>query len=285
MQGLSIQILEDPFFLSAVLAALLPLVAAGILTGCIGGTIGDRAAGSSIGLAFIIAYLSILGWPPLSPRSSLHKIVYLALIGLLLGVVLDFLIDRVPIRAVGLIWPGVVLAWLGAPQLLGLEVHGLARFVLVWLAGAFMFDRLLALREAKIVAPTMVLVTGIGMSAIALIGAAASLSQLAAAVAAATGGFLLWNWPKQRYPFSMVALFGAASALFSIAATIVLFTRASTLALAILLGIFVAGLLRARLPFVDRPVWGPVAFGLIAMIPMLLAVAAASFVALGSTDL
>ena len=109
----------------------------------------------------------------------------------------------------------------------------------------------------------MVLVTGIGMSVIALIGAAASLSQLAAAVAAATGGFLLWNWPKQRYPFSMVALFGAASALFSIAATIVLFTRASTLALAILLGIFVAGLLRARLPFVDRPVWGPVVFGLI----------------------
>ena len=99
-KGYLIQILEDPFFLSAVLAALLPLVAAGILTGCIGGTIGDRAAGSSIGLAFIIAYLSILGWPPLLPRSSLHKIVYLALIGLLLGVVLDFLIDRVPIRAV-----------------------------------------------------------------------------------------------------------------------------------------------------------------------------------------
>lgn len=268
-----------------MLAALLPLVVAAVLTGCIGGAISVRAAGASIGLAFIIAYVSILGWPPLPPRSSLHKIVYLALIGLVLSVVLDFFIDRIQIKAVTLIWPAIIICWLGWQRVLGLEVLDLARLVLLWLAGAFIFDRLLTLREAHIAAPTMVLVAGIGMSAIALIGAAASLSQLAAAVAAATGGFLLWNWPKQRYPFSMVALFGAASALFSIAVTIVLFTRASTLALAILLGIFAASWLRARLPLADRPVWGPVVFGLVAMVPMLLAVAAAYFVALGSTEL
>jgi hypothetical protein len=284
LQGLPIQILDDPFVLSAVLAALLPLLAAGILTGGIGGTIGIRAAGCSIALAFVIAHLSILGWPPLPPRSSLQKIVYIALIGLLLGVVLDFLIDRVPIRPVALVWPGVILAWLGWQQLLGFEVLDLARLVLLWFAGAFVFDRLLAFRAVEIIAPTMVLVAGLGMSAIAMIGNAASLSQLAAAVAAATGGFLLWNWPKQRYPFSMVALFGAASALFGVGATIVLFTRASSLALAILLGIFAAGFIRARLPLSDRPVWGPIAFGIIVMLPMLLAIAAAFFVAPVSTD-
>ena len=267
-----------------MLAALLPLLAAGILTGGIGGMIGVRAAGCAIALAFVIAHLSILGWPPLPPRSSLQKLVYIALIGLLLGVVLDLLIDRVPVRPVALVWPGVILAWLGWQQLLGFEVLDLARLVLLWFAGAFVFDRLLSLRAAEIVAPTMVLVAGIGMSAIAMIGNAASLSQLAAAAAAATAGFLLWNWPKQRYPFSMAALFGAASALFGVGATIVLFTRASSLALAILLGIFAAGFIRARLPLADRPVWGPIAFGVAAAIPMLLAVAAAFFVTPGSTD-
>ena len=59
-------------------------------------------------------------------------------------------------------------------------------------------------------------------------------------------------------------LFGAASALFGVGATIVLFTRASSLALAILLGIFAAGSMRARLPLADRPVWGPIAFGVAA---------------------
>ena len=267
-----------------MLAALLPLLAAGILTGGIGGMIGVRAAGCAIALAFVIAHLSILGWPPLPPRSSLQKIVYIALIGLLLGIVLDYLIDRVPIKPVALIWPGVILVWLGWQQLLGLELFDLARLVLLWFAGAFVFDRLLALRAAEITAPTMVLVAGLGMSAIAMIGNAASLSQLAAASAAATGGFLLWNWPKQRYPFSMAALFGAASALFGVGVTIVLFTRASSLALAILLGIFAAGSIRARMPLADRPIWGPVAFGIIVMIPMLLAIAAAFFVAPVTTD-
>ena len=267
-----------------MLAALLPLLAAVILTGGIGGMIGVRAAGCAIALAFVIAHLSILGWPPLPPQSSLQKLVYIALIGLLLGAVLDLLIDRVPVRTVALVWPAVILAWLGWQQLLGLEPLDLARLVLLWFAGAFVFDRLLAHRVAEIISPTMVLVAGIGMSAIALIGNAASLSQLAAAVAAATGGFLLWNWPKQRYPFSMTALFGAASALFGVGAAIVLFTRASTLALAILLGIFAAGSMRARLPLAGRPVWGPLAFGVAAAIPMLLAVATAFFVAPGSTD-
>lgn len=246
--------------------------------------IGVRSAGSAIALAFVIAHLSILGWPPLPPGSSLQKIVYIALIGLFLGVVLDFLIDRAPIRPVALIWPGVIIAWLGWQQLLGLEVLDLARLALVWFAGAFVFDRLLALRTANIVAPTMVLVAGIGMSAIALIGNAASLSQLAAAVAAATGGYLLWNWPKQRYPFSMAALFGAASALFGVGAATVLFTRASPLALAILLLVFVAGSIRDRLPLGRSPVWGPIAFGAIAAIPALLAIAIAFIVAPVSTD-
>lgn len=91
--------------------------------------IGVRVAGCAIALAFIIAHLAILGWPPLPPRSSLQKLVYIALIGLLLGVVLEFLIASVTIRPVAVVWPGAILAWLWWQQLLGLELVDLARLV------------------------------------------------------------------------------------------------------------------------------------------------------------
>jgi hypothetical protein len=263
--------LDDPFILSAVSAALLPLLTSGILTGIFGRLFGVRAAGCAIALAFVIALVSILGWPPLLPRSSGQKLAYLVLLGLLLGILLDFAVARAPLRAVAPVWSAVIVAWLGWQQLLGLQPSDLARLALLWLAGAFVFDRLLAFRATGIVAPTMVLVAGIGMSGITFLGHAASLSQLAAAVAAGTGGFLLLNWPRQRYPFSTATLFGAGTALFAVAAASVLFTQANVLALAILLAIFAAGSVRAWLS-VDRPIWGPIAFGIIALIPVLLAI-------------
>lgn len=266
--------LDDPFILSAVLAALLPLLISGILTGLLGRLFGVRAAGCAIALAFIVAQVSILGWPPLPPRSSVQKLGYIALLGLLLGILLDFVVARAPLRAVAPLWSAAIVVWLGWQQLLGFQPLDLVRLALVWLAGVFVFDRLLVLRTTDIVAPTMLLVAGIGVSAIAWIGHAASLSQLAAAIAAATGGFLLFNWPKQRYPFSVATLFSAGTALFAVAAATVLFTRANAFALAILIAIFALGSLRARLA-ADRPVSGPIVFGIIALIPALLAIAAA----------
>ncbi|MBI3704588.1 MAG: hypothetical protein HY244_12275, partial [Rhizobiales bacterium] len=135
--------LDDPFILSAVLAALLPLIVAGLLAGFLGRAIDARAAGCAIALAFLVAQTSILGWPALPPRSSLHKIAYIVSIGLLLGIVLDFLLARAPTRAVAAIWSAAIVLWLGWQQLIGRDVLDLTRLVLVWLAGAFVFDRLL----------------------------------------------------------------------------------------------------------------------------------------------
>ena len=56
-----------------------------------------------------------------------------------------------------------------------------------------------------------------------------------------------------------------------------------TLAMAVLLGLFIASAVRKTLPLADRPAWGPVVFGIIALIPVLLAVAMAFFSA-PSTD-
>jgi len=268
-------ILDDPFIMGVVLAAALPLVIALILSGAFGRAIGPHAAGLSLVIAFIVVHLAIFGWPLFPPRSSLQKIVYLAGAGLALGLVLDRISSRLP----ALIWPAVIVAWLGWPRLAGMQPFDLIALLLLWLAGAFVFDRLLAVRTAGIVAPTLLLVAALGASGIAFTAYAESLSQLAAALAAAAGGYLLWNWPKLRYGFSAGAVFSATTAFFAVATSIVLFTRASLPATAILLVVFALGPLRTRIPLAGRPVLGPLVFGAVAMLPVLAAIAAAVLMA------
>jgi hypothetical protein len=275
--GASIQILDDPFVLSAVLATLLPFAVAGLLAGILGGAIGVRAAGAATAVAFIVAHIAILGWPVFPPRSSLQKIAYVALTSLIVGVMLDKLNSRAVIWSLAAVWPGVLVAWLGWQQLLAADPTDLAKLAVLWIAGAFVFDRLITLRHIALVSPTMVLVAGIGTSLIAFMGAAASLSQLAAALAAATGGFLLWNWPKRRFEFSMILVFGAASVLFSTVIAMVLFSQANKLALAVLILITAAGFIREKLPFVESTVLGPIVFGVVSALPVLLAIAISYF--------
>src|SRR4051812_6865797 len=265
------EILDDPFIMSAALATLLPLAIALVLTGVLGLIAGPRAAGFAIVIAFIAVHLAVFGWPMVPPRSSLQKIVYIAAAGLVLGVVLDRRTARVP----ALVWPAVIVAWLGWQQLAGLQPVDLVRLVLLWLAGAFMFDRLLVLPAGDIGAPIMLVVAALGTSVVAFLGYAESLSQLGAALAAGAGAFLLWKWPKRRFLFATGAVLSAATALFAVATTIVLFTRSSVLATAILLTVFLAASVRNRIPLAGRPVVGPVVLGLVGMIPMLVAIAVA----------
>jgi hypothetical protein len=265
------EILDDPFIMSAAIATLLPLVTALVLTGALGLIASPRAAGFVIVIAFIAVHLVVFGWPIVLPRSSLQKIVYIAVAGLVLGVVLDRRAAGLP----ALIWSAVIVAWLGWQQLIGMEPVDLVRIVLLWLAGAFMFDRLLVLPTADIAAPIMLLVAALGTSLIAFLGYAESLSQLAAALAAGAGGFLLWNWPKRRFVFGAGAVLSAATALFAVATTIMLFTRSSILAMAILLAVFLTSSLRTRIPLGSRPVLGPVVLALVGMLPVLIAIAVA----------
>lgn len=268
--GMLVHFLNDALVLSALLATLLPLFVSFVATGAIGTLVATRVAGIAVILAFIIAYVAILGSPPWPPRSSLQKIVYVSVIGLLVGAVLEPAALRKLRRPLALIWPGVLVAWFGSRHILNLEWQDVLVLTPLWLGGAVMFDRLVVYRDAELVAPTMMLAAGIGTSLVAVLGSAAALSQLAAVVAAATGGFLLWNWPKRRYPFSVATLFGAASTLFSIIVTTVLFTRSSIAALAMAVLVFLIGALRDRSPTLQRPIVGPVAFGLTAAVPMLL---------------
>ena len=122
------------------------------------------------------------------------------------------------------------------------------------------------------------MVAALGLGAIAIFGAAPELGQISFGLATALGGFALWNWPVNRYPFGGALLLGAGGALIALAFVLVLYSETSPIALAILLLCFFADVAakRVKLPagkFGDalRPF---VLIGL-ALVPALAAIAVA----------
>jgi hypothetical protein len=80
----------------------------------------------------------------------------------------------------------------------------------------------------------------LGVAAVCLLGGSAATAHLAFALAAATVGFMLWNWPVTRYPFGFSALFAGAGSLPLLAGHALLYARASAPALALILLVFLA---------------------------------------------
>ena len=78
-----------------------------------------------------------------------------------------------------------------------------------------------AQRSSELGASIMVLC--LAMAACAFMSNAASSAQLAGSLAAATGGFLLWSWPKARFPLNSAALAAALSLIAGLAVQLALF--------------------------------------------------------------
>jgi hypothetical protein len=259
------------------LALLLSVVLCGAIRFAAGTDAGPGLAGLAIGLAFLAAYVNVLDWPPWPPRSASQKVGYLVLISLVAGGLLDWFDNRLPefINRPGpILLPAIIFGWIGWRQITSFDVEGLMALAALWLAGRFVFVRLQAASESgnACVAAVPVLAASVGISVIAFIGAAASQAQLAGLLAAAVGGFLVWNWPTPRFAFNHAAVFASATALMAISATIVLFTYADRLAMALILAVFLvpavlADRLRARTPALQS-----MAVGGLTLIPVALAV-------------
>ena len=264
--------LRDPFISGAIMSTIVPLVASFAIVGILGLLAGPSGAGAAIAAAFLVSYYLILGMPAFPPVSATQKIAYLALLGLALGVALDIAGPR---RWLGwsaiVLYPAAVVGWLGWTVLTS-GGTGLAALAILWIAGVLVFERLFALRGAAIASPTMLLAAAFGASLVAFIGAASSFSQLLAACTAGAGGFLLWNWPKVRFPFSAGAIFGGGGAFYAVAASSVLFSDSAKAASALILLVFAVGFLHPRMNTAARPVSGPILFGLVCAIPAVAAI-------------
>jgi len=171
-----------------------------ILTGALrftnGRERGPQVAGASVALTFIIAYLLIIGVPPLPPVSSSQKLAYVVAAGLVIGFVFDYwrfpAFFRWAVFGLGM---AVTIYWLGANKLHRADTWLLLGIVALF-AGTILAEwRIEAGRHRGLDPLVKLLVASLATAAIAQFGDSTSLAQLSGALGAALGGFMLWNWP------------------------------------------------------------------------------------------
>ena len=269
--------LDQLFVNPAVQSGLLPLTL-GVALSLLAHLAGARwAAGVAVGLAYLASHVLTLGLPPLPPVSAQQKLLYVAGGLLALGAALDTAGGRRPVRlSLAVAAPAAALVWMALPMLMRGPSTG------VWpalagaaLGGAVVMARLDRQVEDGLTVPVGIVAAGVGTGVVALLGGSASILQLALAVAAATGAFVLVNWPRQRLPVGAALLLGLGGLLPVLAGQMLLITRTPPLAVALLLPIVFADSVAGRVPV--HAALRPVVLGTLCLVPFLAAVVAAWF--------
>lgn len=246
---------------------------------------GPQVAPAGVGLAFLATYFLILGVPPIPPVQASQKLAYAVAGGLVVGFLLD--LGKLPAAFRWILFPigtAAVLYWIGWRKLDAIvwpEGKWLALgAVALWVATLIGLWRLEAGREARLNPAVKLLVASLGMAAVAMVGQSSALAQLAFALAAAIGGYMLWNWPAYRWPYGGALLMGAGSALAGIGMILVLYSRTSVIALALLLLVFFADLAARRINLGSggfAKAFEPIVLAGLCLVPALAAVAVAHF--------
>jgi len=265
----------------AIQSGILPLTIAFVLTAMlpvIGRSgWGSRTASGAVGVALLASTVLVLGAPAWPAHTGMLKVFYLAAGSLLLGIMLDLQRPRPRLLlSSGLIWMAAAFAWLAWPQLDRQHTGWL--LAAIWLVGLIMALRVANSPAGDRGAPIMLLVTAASLGGIAAIAGSLSIAELGFALAAALGGFMLWNWPRPRYPFGAAGLLGAGVPVLTLALLTLLLTDVSPWSLTPLVLIFVADPLSRRLPAGTgrlRQTLQPVYLALVASVPGAAAVALA----------
>lgn len=256
-------------------ALLLPLlVSAGTagLVRIIGGPgRGSAAAGLGIACGALAGWLLLRGVPALPPRGIAAYTPYVALIGGVLGTLaLAFgravLLTLVVTSALAATW-----FFLGRPMTPSwpLALKG-GLMLCAWLVV------LLRLESRPVKEPTaavMLTMLAVGIAAVAWFAGDPATTRLVLTLAAATVGFLGWNW-FGGLPFLAPALLGGAGTVLALATVQALSDRAEAAALAVLLLIPFADGTANRLPSgsgLARRVFQPLLLALVCLLPVVLA--------------
>ena len=181
----------------------------GVLRWMLGAHWGKRLAATAVGVALLVAHALTFGapvWPALSGVEKLPLLFVLLLAG---GLAIE--IWRPGRNAVAAVTVAAVVAivlWLAWPQL------GDGGMEMLWLLG-----------PAAVLALAMIVLAALGLAGASFNAGSLTLLQAALALAAAVGGFALWNWPVPRLPFNVVGVAVGALGCFAVALLLLLLTE------------------------------------------------------------
>lgn len=228
----------DLFNHPIIQSAVLPLVTSFLLIGVIRFSLGSRLGPefSSLGIVitFVIVYGVINGFPTFPPRAASHKLIYVVFISILFGIAIDVIGRTRVIKPLVLVFLITSLTWLGWNQIIAVNWEGIVSLIGLILLAVVAMLTYLDNPQHQSDTPIVLLVVAIGLGAISIFASSALIGQLCFVLAAALGGFMLWNWPKEHYPFTLVGVICVSSILFSLAAVLLLTAKPNLIGLGLL---------------------------------------------------
>lgn len=268
------ELLQDPFVQSSVLPLLVGLILVGALH-----LLRRPLAAAGIAAGFLVVFAMVIGLPALPPPSSMGKLFWASAAGLLIGVVADAtgIRGRIASAVLGG-WLAASLLWIALPALDSAAAI-VSLVVLLGAAACVAFARGSQTHgdESPMAPASTLLALALAVGGTALIGSSASIAQMALALAASAGGFLLWNWPVERHGWGLSGRVATGIAVL-LAAVLALFTQTQAAVLLLALPALFAGHVRRFLPQGDGPVGRAVssaAVTVVAVLPALVAIGAA----------
>ncbi len=270
------EIVIDALVSGVVLPLLVAIVAVGAIRYGLVDSIGRPLAAGAIAVGMLVSITAMDSWPPFPPVSASQKLVYLVLFGVILGTLMD-LVGKPPAfqRLSALLWPTVVVGWIGWRQIAALDPVALATLAVIDIAGMVLLWRLYEEPGPSANAPVALIAASIGAAIIAFIGQSSSVSQYYGALAAATGGYVLWNWPSPRDTFGAAGVLGGGGAFLALTTIMFQFTETNKLALVFVLPVFLCPIVARATRYGRGGASAPVATGVISIVPVALAVALA----------
>ncbi len=236
-------------------------------------SISQKLAVSAIAVAVLVSIVAIDSWPPFPPISASQKLVYLILFGFISGTVLDFIGKPTTFQRLSiLLWPIIIVGWIGWRQLIALDPVAITSLALIGLTGCVVLWRLYEEPGPVPNAPVAIIAASIGAAIIAFIGHSSSISQFYGVLAAATGGYVLWNWPSPRYMFGAAGVLGCGGAFLALTTIMFQFTETNKMALVLVLLVFLCPALARATRYGNGKASAPVATGIISVVPVTLAV-------------
>ncbi len=291
-------LLQNPIVLGALVPFFLSWVGSAVLRLVLGPALGPRYAVAAVGPSFLITYWLLLGIPVFPPPASIQKVFYLAVLAWGAGLVIDLThTERAMGHLLSYVFPVTALLWLGWRLITGGAAAGdVVAMVALYAAAILVFWRVAATaRSADVEADAryalwpaiLVMVAAMASGFVAVIGASASLAQLALALGFATGGYLFWNYVAyvrggQTFNFGATGAFGAAGIWLVLLDMMTLFaTRVSRWALLLAVLVFAADLVVRRVALEGH--WArwlnPVLYGVLVALPAVAAVLVATVTA------
>jgi hypothetical protein len=245
--------LHHPAIESLALPLGLTLLLTALLHWTLGVRWGNLAGAVAIGLTLLVVHAAIFGMPVWPARTGVQKLPLIFCLLLIGGTLVDVSkLSRVTLTVTTIAAVVLLAIWLGWPQLASGDG---AIVVLLSMTSLIALACLLGVVQAPAAGAnraTMLVLAALGLAGASLLAGSLALFQIAMALAAALGGFALWNWPRPRLAFATSAVAVGALSCYALVLLLMLLTPIRPWVLLPLVLIFAGDALARRLPVPGR---------------------------------